>query len=640
MNRQRLIKPYICALVAAGAAACLHAALRLPASHLDLGFFTLALVTVALGSRVGVEIPRIAASITVSDTFVFLIMLLYGGHAAVVVAAAEALCFSARRRVRPRTVLLNAALLALSTSLAACVWHNFIGQTRGVQLTGRYLFALCLMVLAQFAANSGLASIYEALKTGGRVFAIWRERFLWTSVTYVAGASGAAIIAGLVGALGFYSILFTLPVIGTIYFTYRTYLKQIELAEAQAEQARRHVAELSHYIAEQERIREQFVQVEKMSALGQLASGVAHDFNNCLAAILGRAELLARHAADERARRGLEIIIKSAHDGARTVRRIQDFARQRRERDFQRVDVDQVLSDVAEMTRPRWKDAAEASGISITLALSNHSRAFVMGDESELRDVLVNMIFNAVDAMPQGGVLTLGSSVEGVEDGAVVLSVGDTGTGMTEEVRSRVFDPFFTTKGLGGMGLGLAVSYGIIRRHEGSVEVSSEAGRGTTFRIKLPLAAVAAVAAAGPEAEAAQRSEMKILVVDDEAPVRELLCEILAEEGCLTARACGGTEALALFDTGQFDAVFTDIGMPGMSGWELSRAVRERDPEIPLAIITGWGEAVSDTDRTAARVNWVLTKPFTLAQISQIVSEVARLAEASTEGAPLAALVA
>jgi CheY-like chemotaxis protein len=133
---------------------------------------------------------------------------------------------------------------------------------------------------------------------------------------------------------------------------------------------------------------------------------------------------------------------------------------------------------------------------------------------------------------------------------------------------------------------------------------------------------------------------MKILVVDDEDPVRELLCEILEEEGCLTARASGGAEALVLFDAETFDAVFTDIGMPGMSGWELSHAVRERDPDIPLAVITGWGEAVSDADRVAARVNWVLTKPFTLAQITQITSKVARLAEASTDGEPIPTFIA
>ena len=264
-------------------------------------------------------------------------------------------------------------------------------------------------------------------------------------------------------------------------------MKNIKAAELQAEQARSHVEELNHYIKDQERIQEQFLQVEKLSALGQLASGVAHDFNNSLASILGRAELMMKHTDDPKMTRGLEIIAKSARDGAKTVRRIQDFARQRSGHDFELVDVDQALLDVSEITRPRWKDDAEAQNVHIRLDLENDSNAYVSGDVSELRDVLVNMVFNAVHAMPTGGHLTL--SAEVVDD-QVIVSVIDTGTGMTPEVRSRVFDPFFTTKGVEGMGLGLSVSYGVICRHQGTIEVESEVGHGTTFRIKLPAVAV------------------------------------------------------------------------------------------------------------------------------------------------------
>jgi signal transduction histidine kinase/ActR/RegA family two-component response regulator len=652
MTRQRLIKLYIWAVVVAGAAACLDAALRLPLARLDLKFFFIALATVTLASRVTVRIPGITSAVTVSDTFVFLVMLLYGGEAAVLVAAAEALCCSSQRGTRARTQILNAALLACSTYLTAQVWQHFHGRDGALELTGGYIVTLLLMVFVQFAVNSGLASVYEALKAGETAWAIWRKSFLWTLITYLAGASGGAIIAQLIEAMGFNAFLLTLPIIGTIYFTHRAHLKQIEAAEAQAVQARRHVEELSHYIAEQERIREQFVQVEKMSALGQLASGVAHDFNNCLATILGRAELMARRADDPKVKQGLEIIIKSAHGGAHTVRRIQDFARQRRERDFQPVVIDQLLSDVSEMTRPRWKDGAEASGASVRLELKNRSRAVVLGDDSELRDVLVNMVFNAVDAMPTGGTLALTASVTGE---VVSVQVSDTGEGMPPEVRTRVFDPFFTTKGLSGMGLGLAVSYGIVCRHGGRIGVESEIGRGTTFTITLPLSAITKASATQNEDDESvdesavspwRYKRMRILVVDDEDPVREILCDILEEEGYQTTQARGGAEALALLDAADFDAVFTDIGMPGMSGWELARAVRARDSLIPLAVITGWGESVSGGDKEAARVNWVLTKPFTITQISQIAEEVAHLRQEQRgileqHGVvPLAALVA
>jgi CheY-like chemotaxis protein len=388
-----------------------------------------------------------------------------------------------------------------------------------------------------------------------------------------------------------------------------------------------YVKELSRYVEEQERIRVQFTQVEKLSAVGSLASGVAHDFNNCLAVICGRAELMLKYTPDAKTRRGLELIVQSARDGAKTVKRIQDFARQRQDRDFETVSVDQLLSDVGEITRPRWKGAAEAAGTQIDFALRNLSGAHVLGDASELRDVLVNMIFNAVEAMPGGGRLALSARQD---DEKVVVTVEDTGCGMSPEVRSRVFDPFFTTKGVQGTGLGLSVSYGIIRRHGGTIRVESEVGRGSTFRVVLPLVGCAGLSPGGRADAGAQDAPnrrcgmAKILVVDDEQPVRELLCDILGDEGVEVTAAASGAEALARFEPGKFDAVLTDIGMPGMNGWELLRHVSERDGRVALAVITGWGELVSTHEEKAARVEWVLTKPFSMSQICELAQEITR----------------
>jgi signal transduction histidine kinase/CheY-like chemotaxis protein len=614
----------------AGAAACLVSLLRLRWSELDWSFAVLAAITVGVGARAVVSIPRVKGEVSAADTFIFLTMMLYGGEAAVVLAVVEAFCSSLRITKTWLTVFFNAGIMGCSTFAAVWVGRAFFGHIPDVvtrEFTARSAGFLCAVALTQYAVNSALAAAREALRDRKPVWQTWKASYLWISVTTVACASAAMVSARLINVTGFYSVVLILPMVAVVYLAYQTHLKNAEVAEAQAEQARKHVKELSRYIDEQERIRVQFAQVEKLSAVGSLASGVAHDFNNCLASIRGRAELMLKYTPDPKTRQGLELIVKSACDGAKTVKRIQDFARQRQDRDFETVSVDQLLLDVSELTSPRWKDSAEARGVQINLTVMNRSGAFVLGDESELRDVLVNMIFNAVDAMPEDGHLTLAAERC---DEKISIVVKDDGTGMAPEVRSRVFDPFFTTKGVGGMGLGLSVSYGVIRRHGGTIKVESEIGRGTTFRIMLPLAACAALTVGGDavaEVTAAQNQRCrmtKILVVDDEQPVRELLRDLLGDEGVEVTLAASGAEALARFEPGKFDAVLTDLGMPSMNGWELLRLIDERDQQVPLAVITGWGELVSTHEEKAARVEWVLTKPFSMSQICEIAQEITR----------------
>jgi signal transduction histidine kinase/CheY-like chemotaxis protein len=524
---------------------------------------------------------------------------------------------------------------------AAALRHCFgdIVSLNQSSITPRTVAAIALMALVQYGANSALVAICGALKADEPIWQTWKNYYLWTSVTYFAGASAAALVARLSNEVGIYALVVTVPIIAVIFLTYRTYLQNIESAARQADQAENHVRELSHYISEQERIREQFSQMEKLSALGELASGVAHDFNNTLAGILGRAQLLLRTNDPEKIERGLKIIVKTAEDGAKTVRRIQDFARQRRDHDFELISVGQILLDVSEITRPRWKDQAEACNVHIDLTVEIRSNRKVMGDESELRDVLVNMVFNAVDAMPQGGVLTLSAGDCG---NSVVLSVADSGTGMTSGVSSRIFDPFFTTKGKAGMGLGLAVSFGIVRRHGGTIEVDSQVGCGSTFKISLPAAANTIECASRDEtpetndsllqrtAAKHRQEQLTILVVDDEIHVRDLLKDILESEGCDVQVAGGGAEALELFATREFHAVFTDVGMPGMSGWELAHSIRQQS-DVPIAVITGWGEALGSDDQRKAGVEWIITKPFQAERIAALAGEIASRRQTSPD---------
>ena len=643
MNRQTVIRAYMLTIIVAGLGAVLYSLRHFPTDRIDGRLLALAVLTIAVSSRLTIRIPRISGHISVSDTFFFLTILIYGGEAAVLLAALEAFSSSFRFSkksipISPLTIAFNGAMMACSTFITVMVVRLFfgdIGALRHGSFSAEFVVALCVMALVQYVSNSSLAAIYSALKSNEAVWHTWIKYYLWASITYFAGASTAGIAAKMTDTAGFFALVAMTPIVAIVYLTYRTYLRNIEVmaaaakaeaAAAHAAEAERHVAELNHYIAEQKRIREQFTQIEKMSALGELASGVAHDFNNTLAGILGRAQLLLDTRDPRKIQAGLNIIIKTAKDGAKTVKRIQDFARQRRDHDFQLVDVRQLLFDVAEITRPRWKNRAEANNVHINLEMHCPHDLIIRGDESEMREVLVNLVFNAVDAMPKGGELVL--SARRAKD-AIEVSVGDTGTGMTEETRLRVFDPFFTTKDQLGMGLGLAVSYGIIRRHEGTFDVESQLGVGSTFRIRLPIptateTAVAAQSLFPLPATRVRTSRPRILVVDDEEHVRDLLRDILIKEGCDAVVAGGGYQALALLDKGNFDAVFTDVGMPDMNGWELSRAVRERDSKIPVAVITGWGEAFGSHDRQAAHVDWVVAKPFERQQIAEMAHEIAR----------------
>lgn len=643
LESNRLVRPYLWTTVVTGGLIYLLAIVRLDLRIVDVKLGIVALITGLLSSRVTIKIPKFGSWISVSDIFIFLTLLLYGCEAAILMAATEAFLSSLRSGYCRKwsTVFFNWSSAAWATCITSYSIKMFFGDPVALKtsaITAKFLTAVAVMALIQYAANSGIVAVLGALKASGPIWQTWKKHYLWTSITYFAGASAAAVIAKLMLMFGFYALIITLPIIAIVFFTYRTYLKNIEASAQQAEQAERHVEELSHYIAEQERIREQFSQMEKLSALGELASGVAHDFNNTLAGILGRAQLILRTDDPEKIRRGLNIIIKTAEDGAKTVKRIQDFARQRRDHDFEPVSIDQILLDVSEITRPRWKDRAEAANVQISLDLQIHSKARVMGDESELREVLVNMVFNAVDAMPNGGSLTLAAEDDG---DSVIISVGDTGSGMAPEVKSRIFDPFFTTKGKAGMGLGLAVSFGIIRRHEGSVEVESEVGVGTEFKISLPIAFINEEALPievvnqtdpnefSPRLRAHDGSQPNILIVDDEQAVRELLRDVLESEGCRVYMAPGAREALNLFAVQEFDGVFTDVGMPGMSGWELANAIRQQNETIPIAVVTGWGEAVGSEEQRAARVDWVVTKPFRAERITELAREMCKRREPS-----------
>jgi PAS domain S-box-containing protein len=378
------------------------------------------------------------------------------------------------------------------------------------------------------------------------------------------------------------------------------------------------VLSITRDVTERRQERERAAQADKLRALGQLASGVAHDFNNALAAILGRAQLLRRASRDPETARNLDIIQTAAEDAAATVRRIRSFAHQGATEEFALVELVALLRDAVEITRTRWENDARARGLSYDVRLDADRALHTHGSASELREVFVNLIVNAIDAMPDGGRLSITTEHRGDR---LRLSFADTGRGMSEEVRARIFEPFFTTKGNYGTGLGLFVSYGIVERHGGHFAVESGRGRGATFTVELPAAESAPRADAGGAARAASPAgALSVLVVDDEEAVRTTLYEMLASLGHRARAADGGAAAIAALDEEEFDLVFSDLSMPDMDGWELAREVQRRQPSARVVIVTGYGkEAARAAGAWAAAADAVIGKPFDFRQIEEML---------------------
>lgn len=379
-------------------------------------------------------------------------------------------------------------------------------------------------------------------------------------------------------------------------------------------------------ITEQKEERERAARADKLRALGQLASGVAHDFNNSLAAILGRAQLLRRQLNDPALVRNLDIIQTAAEDAAATVRRIQTFARKSAVKEFEPVDVTSLLNDAVEITRTRWQNEARIRGLEYEVKLNAEKEQYTYGSASELREVFVNMIVNAVDAMPRGGRLLI--TCRRLDD-RLQLHFSDNGMGMPEDVQQKIFEPFFSTKGAHGTGLGLSVSYSIIERHSGSISVVSEPGRGTNFTIDLP----AIVSKSSVEESASTIDDarsLKILVVDDEQPVRETLAEMLMAVRHRVELAGSGPEAVEKMRTGGFDFVFTDLAMPEMDGWETARLIRKDWPNVRIVLVTGYGPTTSPPTGEEDLVDAIIGKPFDFAQVGSTLATLTKDRELQT----------
>jgi len=387
-------------------------------------------------------------------------------------------------------------------------------------------------------------------------------------------------------------------------------------------------SDLKKTLEELKQAQDQIVQAEKLRAMGEMASGVAHDFNNLLAVILGNIQLLLHqldHLRPEEIRERLRVIEQSSNDGAETIRRIQEFTGVKRDKEFTLLPVNEIIEEVINITQPRWKDQAQKKGIQIELIRKFGEVPSVLGNPSELREVFTNIIFNAIDAMPEGGQLTV--STQSQSEGWVEVSISDTGIGMTEEVRKRVFDPFFTTKGVTSSGLGMSVSYGIIKRHGGEILIESEPGRGTKFVLHLPMGFGEKELEEKVLKPIKEVHPARILVIDDEDYVRDILSQMLRVKGHQVVVASNGEEGIERFKNEIFDLVFTDLGMPKISGWEVGKTIKKMNPKVPIVMITGWGMELNREKMKESGINLLISKPFQFDQVIALVSEAMELKE-------------
>ena len=366
------------------------------------------------------------------------------------------------------------------------------------------------------------------------------------------------------------------------------------------------------------------MQQERLRALGQMASGIAHDINNAISPVaLYTDSLLEREAGLSAQGRGqLETIQRAVHDVAATVARMREFYRQREPQlPLTAVHLNELVQQVVDLTRARWSDMPQQRGIVIELKTElAENLPSVMGAESEIREALTNLVFNAVDALPAGGTLTLRTRV--AQSGQVQVEVSDTGIGMDETARRSCLEPFFTTKGERGTGLGLAMVYGMVQRHSAEIEIESEVGRGTTVRLSFASAASVATQA-DSAAQPIVRRRLRILVVDDDPVLLRSLRDALEGDGHAIVVASGGQQGIDLMrasDADKFDAVITDLGMPYVDGRQVASAVKTASPSTPVIMLTGWGQRLVAEGDIPAHVDLVLNKPPKLRDLREALA--------------------
>jgi PAS domain S-box-containing protein len=408
------------------------------------------------------------------------------------------------------------------------------------------------------------------------------------------------------------------------------FLRQLSSHVALAGQQARLYAALEEAYQDLRQTQQTVMQQERLRALGQIASGIAHDINNALspAALYTQSMLSHEPGLSQRAREQLGVVQRAIEDVARTVQRMRAFYLPRGlERTLAPVDVNQLLLEVVELTRARWSNIPQERGVVVNVENQLASDLpNVLGAENEMRDAFTNLLLNAADALPDGGTVTLHTRLD-LRDDQVIVEIQDNGVGMSETTRSRCLEPFFTTKGERGTGLGLPMVFGMVQRHGGELEIDSEPGRGTTMRLIFPRAPTGVTVR--EQALALPTRSLRILLIDDDPLLLKSLRDALELDEHEVVTAEGGQAGIDAFaaavKTGaHFDVVITDLGMPYVDGRKVATRVRQLAGQVPIIMLTGWGHRLIATDDQPENVDRVLSKPPRMADLRGVLAELVR----------------
>jgi signal transduction histidine kinase/ActR/RegA family two-component response regulator len=422
----------------------------------------------------------------------------------------------------------------------------------------------------------------------------------------------------------------------------RDFIRGLSAHMAVAIQQAKLYQDLQKAYNELSRSQQSLMQQERLKALGQMASGVAHDINNALSPVIGFADLIAMTEAglSDAGKKHLLYIKTAGEDVAHIVKRLREFYRPRNEREpLQAINLGVLAKQVIDMMQPRWRDIPQANGINIDMRseLGEVAPEFA-GIESEIREALTNLILNAVDALPRGGVVTVRTSAmeRPVKNGDfsmhAVLEVSDTGVGMDEQTQKRCLEPFYSTKGKRGTGLGLAMVYGVIERHQGKIEVQSAIGKGTTMRLLFPVRNLAIFTPPEPSEADQPPPPLHILCIDDEPALRILIHEMLLRDGHNIEMADGGQAGIDTFRSAlerkePFDVVVTDLGMPMVDGNAVARSIKSDSPTTPVIMLTGWGVFLKNDGDIPSEVDGILSKPPRIKEIRAMLRKVLKKAK-------------